>query len=387
MPPHTQLPLIAISTRKRREARRGDVAGLARRVDLDALVRYVTQQRVGLLVPRRLAELGADDIAHALEQRLVSVREQAQAGAKIHWLLTDGILRRFEALGIPALALKGVELAQRVYGYSASRESHDIDILVSPGDLERSVTIVQQEFGYAPPVDARGADGRPLLHYRVEHPNGWPSIELHWRVHWYEADSGRVMLRESSLVDGRRSMQPAHELASLLLFYARDGFVGIRDLAAIAAWWDRCGSGLPSHGLSEFVRGFPALAPALATSATVAARMIGLPLAPLGLDSHGGTRRARRAMRLADPEPGADISKLLADKAVVDLLLAPALDIRAFLRRQKLLDDSYQQAMTAAGVDDVLGRRRLIPQRAAWRAARMVSGLLMARPTGLEAHG
>lgn len=383
--PHTQLALIAASTRERRAHRAGVAADLAERVNVDALTRYVMQQRLSLVVPARLDELGLLDLARALEQRLRTQREQAVASAKIHWLLTDGISRRLEGLGIPALTLKGVDLSDRVYGDSACRESRDIDILVSAGQLERSVTIAQHEFGYASPLDARGADNRPLLHYRLEHPNGWPSLELHWRVHWYESSSGAAMLRASSMTAGRRMMKPAHELASLLLFYARDGFVGIRDLAAIAAWWDRYGASLPPPGLAEFARRFPELVPALTMSATVAAEMAGLPLAPLQLDPGETTLRARRAAQLADPQPGPDLSKLLADMALVDLLLAPTLDLRAFVRRQLLMDDSYNHALSTLGSGAERRQRRLIPDRILWRAARMASGFATARPTGAEA--
>lgn len=386
--PHVQLTLIAVSTRERRAARTRDAALLALRVNTDALVRYVTQQRVSLVVPARLEELGLADLAGALEERLIAAREQAVASAKIQWLLSDGILRRLEKLGVAALALKGVDLSQRLYGDAASRESRDIDVLVSPQQLERSVTIAEQEFGYAPPLDARGPDGRPLLHYRLEHPNGWPSLELHWRVHWYESGSGAAMLEESSMTAGRRIMQPSHELASLLLFYARDGFVGIRDLAAITAWWDRYGTTLPPTGLSEFAARFPKLVPALTASAAVATHMGGLPLASLQLGSCGSTLRTRRAARLADPQPGADLSKLLADRALVDLLLSPTLDLRAFVRRQILLDDSYNQAMRAGGGGDGQRSQSRPPvDRILWRAARMVRGLATARPTGFGAHG
>ena len=273
------------------------------------------------------------------------------ASAKIQWLLTDGVLRRFEDLGIPTLALKGVDLSHRLYGDSACRESRDIDVLVPPQHLERAKLLAQAEFGYAPPVDALGTDGRPLLHYRLEHPNGWPSLELHWRVHWYDSASGLEMLRRSSMSAGRRRMTRSDELASLLLFYARDGFVGIRDLAAIAAWWDRHGSELPPGGLAEFAETFPDLVPALRTSATVAAEMAGLPLAPLKLDAKRAKLRERRAAQLADPQPGPDTSMLLADMALVDLLLAPNLDLKGFARRQMLLDATFNRALNAASGD------------------------------------
>ena len=381
---HTRLTLIALSTRERRSACADRLNHLAAQVPLSTLVRYVLKQRVSLIVPARLDELGLTTLARALEEQVVVRREEALVDAKVRCVLTDGILRRLEEVGIRAISLKGVDLSHRLYGNSASRESRDIDVLVLAQDLERAAALAQREFSYAPPIDAVATNGLPLLHYRLEHSTGWPSLELHWRVHWYDSASGAEMLRRSSMIDGQRVMTPRDELASLLLFYARDGFVGIRDLAAIAAWWDRHGSDLPRSGLAEFVDSFPELAPALATSAKVAADLAGLPLAPLRLGGHRSTLRERRAAHLADPQPGPDISRLLADMALVDLLLAPTLDPRGFVRRQMLLDATYDRALNAvAGVAGTRERRAVL-DRALWRAARMTGALATARPAGLD---
>ena len=382
---HARLALVAISTSERRSQYAGGVGDLANDVSLSALTRYVLEQRVSLVVPSRLEQLGLPELARALEQRVVARHEQALVDAKVRCVLTDGILRRLEEVGVPALSLKGVDLSHRVFGDSACRESRDIDILVSARDLERARTLAQSEFSYAPPIDVIGTDGRPLLHYRLEHTHGWPSLELHWRVHWYETASGAEMLRQSSIAGGQRMMAPDDELASLLLFYARDGFVGIRDLAAIVAWWDRHGSSLPQSGLGGFAQRFPELAPALAASARVAAELGGLPLAPLGLDGHRATLRERRAAQLADPQPGSDTSRLLADMALVDLLLAPTLNLRGFVRRQMLMDATFNRALSSGGGRHEGGHgRRVILDRVLWRAARMTSALATARPAGLE---
>jgi hypothetical protein len=384
---HTRLTLIALSTSERRAACADQLNDLAGQVSLSALTRYVLEQRVSLVVPARLEQLGLTTLARALEHEVAARREQALVDAKVRCVLTDGILRRLEEVEIPAVSLKGVDLSHRLYGNSASRESRDIDVLVFVRDLKRAAAIAQHEFSYAPPIDAVAANGLPLLHYRFEHSNGWPSLELHWRIHWYDIASGAEMLRRSIMTDGQRVLTPRDELASLLLFYARDGFVGIRDLAAIAAWWDHHSSDLPPSGLAEFVDSFPELAPALATSARVAAEMAGLPLAPLQLDGHRSTRRERRAAQLADPQPGPDTSRLLADMALVDLLLAPKLDLRAFARRQMLLDATYDRALMAASGGTRRRERRGALDRVVWRAARMTSALATARPAGVDVVG
>ena len=179
------------------------------------------------------------------------------------------------------------------------------------------------------------------------------------------------MLRRSTLINGVRDMSLTDELASLLLFYARDGFVGFRNLAAIAAWWDRHEADLPETGLAAFAHEFPGLEPALATSARVAAELVGVPLGPLGV---GGspTKRQQRAAALANPEPHQAPNRVQADVALVDLLLAPTLDLRGFVRRQMLLDTSYNDEQRAAALPGAARERRLVLEGVLGRASRML---------------
>ena len=383
--PEARLTLGVISTREWRADNRLAILELGTQVRLDDLVDYVCRQRVGLVVVPRLEESGLAELAGELRGRLAECYGRARAEASVQAVLTHGLLSRLRDRGVPAVPLKGVILSERLYGDPAIRQSRDIDILVEPDQLAETVAIAQEEFLYDPPVDAVGSDGRPLLHYRLLHPAGGPGLEVHWRVHWYEQVSGAVMLRRSLRTEGIRRMQPVDELACLLLFYARDGFVGIRELAALAAWWDRYSDELPPSGLAEFAAEFPQLAPALATSARVAARLAGLPSAHLEVGAAPPSRREQRAAQLANPQPKQEPNKLQADIALADLLLAPALDLRGFARRQMLLDASYLSAR-APMESRALVERRLRVERIAWRAARMLAGLAVTRrgPRGIS---
>ena len=89
---------------------------------------------------------------------------QVQDEATVQAVLTDSIVKRLETGGIPALTVKGVNLAHRLHGDYASRESADIDILVSAEHLGQAAVIAQEQFRYAPPVDALAKNGLPLLH-------------------------------------------------------------------------------------------------------------------------------------------------------------------------------------------------------------------------------
>jgi hypothetical protein len=377
LPAEAQLVLLAISTRERRSARGDLLQALAGQVEPAALTAYVVGQRLSLVVPARLDDLGLADLAHAIRARMQARREQVQAEATIQSVITHGLLASLEERGIAAVALKGVILSERLYGDGASRESGDIDILVAPDRLEDAVAVAREEFLYDGPRDAIAADGRPLLHYSLAHPSGGPGLEVHWRVHWYESESGAAMVRRSEVVDGTRRMSPVDELASLLLFYARDGFAGMRNLAAITAWWDRHGQTLPPSGVAPFATEFPPLAPALSAAARVAAQLGGVP-ATLQLGGGRPSWRARRAARLADLQP-TDPARWQADVALVDLLLAPAFDLSSFVRRQILLDTSYMNAVSTDADWRTRWDRRAQLERIVWRAA-WILVRLAARP-------
>jgi hypothetical protein len=377
--PEAQLALLAISTRDWQSSRTGLLAALAERVEIDELAAYVLQQRLSIVVPAGLDELGHDDLAAELRERMRARHDQVRAEATIQSVITYGVLSSLEERGIPAVPLKGVIFSERIYGDGASRESRDIDVLVAPDQLNDAVAVVREQFLYSAPRDAVAADGRPLLHYSLSHPTGGPGLELHWRVHWYESESGVEMLKRSFVADGTRRMSPVDEFVSLLLFYARDGFVGLRNLAAITAWWDRYGATLPSSGLGDFAVQFPHLAPALATSAEVAVRLAGLPAVAQIRSGVPGSRRMARAARLANPQPG-EPDRWQADVALVDLLLAPTLDLAGFLRRQMLLDTSYLNAVGVGAGSRTRWEHRARLGRIVWRVARLVLRLAAPRP-------
>src|SRR5205814_8803590 len=98
---------------------------------------------------------------------------------------------------------------------------------VAPEHLKRAVEVVR-ELGYARPTDYVDSSGLPLLHFALVHERDeLPPVELHWRIHWYETRFARERLLAP---DGAPDWRPApvDELAALLLFYARDGFTGLR---------------------------------------------------------------------------------------------------------------------------------------------------------------
>lgn len=382
--PEAKLSLVLLSARAGEAAQRERLPALAGDTGPDRLGAFLDRQRIAVIAMARMQELGLAQLAGQLTQILGPTVDRAHSMATVQSVLTREVADELEGRGVRAIPLKGVVLADRLYGDPAGRESNDIDILVAPDQLGEAVHIVRERFGYGAPVDVVDARGRPLLHYCLVHPRGWPSIELHWRVHWYEERSGTAMVDRSSLSGGVRRLSAADEAACLLLFYARDAFIGLRNLVAVAAWWDRFGHELPSGGLASFVREFPELGPALATSAAIADTLTGVPRSGFGFSPTSLGVRQRGAARMADVDAARARTQLEADVALVDLLLAPRTEIRTFISRQRQLNASFIAVSGEAEVPWPWMRRALIVPRALRRATRLLRALARALLIGAE---
>jgi hypothetical protein len=194
-------------------------------------------------------------------------------------------------------------------------------------------------------------DGLPALHFALEHERGeLPPVELHWRIHWYERDFAHERLLPRSVHEaGNWQPAPPDQLAALLLFYARDGFVGLRLAADIAAWWDTFGTQVPDGVLDALSTEYPALSRALTAAAETAERTVGLPARQLSRRTGRSSLHERVAMRVARPDPHASRAQLYAEMGLVDWLLAPPGQLRELVRRHLLLPREVraQQALHA----------------------------------------
>lgn len=332
-----QLALALAGTDARRELAAGSLRELASRADGDRMLALLGRQRLIHLGIARLEELGAGDLVAHVGSRLGPRLRAARWKAVEQEMLTCTLAGTLAEHGVRAVPLKGATLARRLFDDPGLRESEDVDLLVLDVELDQAVSIVCDRLGYDPPCDALTCDGRPLLHYRLSHPDGLSTVELHWRLHWYERRSGPAMMKRAAVRQGLARLAPTDELACLLMVYARDGFAGIRPLADLAAWWDRHGSELPPDGLAQFASDFPELGPALTVGAALAEVLVGVPSAGLGLPAGEPSSRARRSMRLANWRLAGEDEQIFADVALVDLLLTPRADAWAFIRRQVLL--------------------------------------------------
>jgi hypothetical protein len=336
-PSERQLVLISAGTAARRQAMSARARELASSVNWPRLSEELRLRKLlPALGPRiiELADGGASkDFAESVEQ----VRTAAHRQGVFVQLVATRVMNALAEAGIRCTPLKGPLLSEAIYGDPGRRLSSDIDLLVAAEQLRPAVAVVRG-LGYAEPSDHVHDGGLPLLHFALLHERGeLPPVELHWRVHWYERSFARErLLAPATSSQGGWRPAPVDELAALLLFYARDGFVDLRLASDVGAWWDVYGEQLAHDALDDLIGAYPELTRALCVAATVAERLVGLPATRIVEGSPGRGLRSRMAGRLANPNPRTSASQLYADMGLIDGLLSPSGGLGAFVRRQLL---------------------------------------------------
>lgn len=332
-----QIILLSAGTGGRRQAIGGRAPRLATAVDWSRLTETLLSRRLLTVLGPRILDLvegqANDEFVDTLNSALAAGRRQ---GALLE-LISMRLMAALADAGVRSSPLKGPRLGETIYGDPGRRPSSDIDLLVSPQQLHAAVEVVRS-LGYEAPTDHVDGRGMPLLHFALVHQRReLPPVELHWRIHWYERSFARDRLLTPTL-DALGAWRPApgDELAALLLFYARDGFVDLRLATDLGAWWDTFATQLRAEVLAELVTVYPALARVLAVAVQVAEKVVGISAQRLLRDMPNLGLRERGAIRLANPNPRTSQPQLYADMGMVDALLMPRGDFTAFLRRQVL---------------------------------------------------
>lgn len=328
-----QLIRLSAGTAARRRAARRRAAELGEDVNWSRLLETLGARRLlPTLGPRVLELTGAhagEGFRAGVEEALHSTRRQAA----LVQLISSRVQGTLTEAGIRSTPLKGPRLGESLYGDPGRRQSSDIDLLVARDQIDAAVEVVRG-LGYAAPADRVRENGLPLLHFALVHERGeLPAVELHWRIHWYECDFAGDRLLPPSEDASEWRVAPEDELVTLLLYYARDGLVGLRHPTDLGAWWDRYGERLPPGALEPALHDYPALAPAVLAAARAAELVVGLPAAQLAGRSGLGAR-GRIAVRLANPLPHSGEAQVFADMGLIDGLLTPFGGWRAFLLRQ-----------------------------------------------------
>jgi hypothetical protein len=169
------------------------------------------------------------------------------------------------------------------------------------------------------------------LHETLRHP-ALPTVELHWRLHWYERRFATDALAraEPSASGEPLAMRSLDGLIALLLFYARDGFSGLRYPTDAAAWWDlRCVGGAISSPMEYVTERYPALTAPVGVASSVLSDLVGLPAEA----SREPPFRWRVAAGLASPFLDGGSRQAVANAALADVLLAPPRAAGDALRR------------------------------------------------------
>jgi hypothetical protein len=341
LPPEAELSLLLAGTRARRASASDRIARLAARIDESRFSAFLRDQRTLLLVANRLIEAIPSALSDDFHRRLGDAHRDARARSLVYVAAARHLIDALERVGIPAVELKGSALAAELHGDEALRTYDDVDVLVPVGALSRAGSIAR-DLGWnapAPPPEA----GPPELHLWFARADGaLPVLELHWRMHWYETAFAGVALERSSIVGGVRRLDPIDQFASLLLFYARDGFSGLRLVADIAAWWDRYGeNAAPRERLERLIEEHPALAEPWRASLLAVAPLAGLPSQALPTSARKLGRRASLARRFRNWDLRGDVDQIKANVNLVDGLLTPRADVGTFARRHLLVSTAY----------------------------------------------
>lgn len=355
-----QLVLLSAGTAARRRDMRERAGRLVAGVDWPRLGDTLRLRKLLPTLGPRIVELAggrADDgFAAEVEQAIAAGRRQ---GAFLQ-LISQRLMAALADAGIPSSALKGPLLGEAIYGDPGRRLSGDIDLLVAPEQLNAAVEVVRG-FGYGAPTEHVDGRGLPLLHFALAHERGeLPPVELHWRVHWYERRFAHErLLAPDAIRSGQWRPAPADELAALLLFYARDGFVELRIAADLGAWWDVYGGELAAGALDELLGLYPELGCVIPVALTAAEAVVGLPAEQIIARMPRLGLRQRVALHLANPNPNASSSQIYAEIGLIDGLLTPHGGFGEFLRRQLLLPrevlDEYDQLAPKRRVRSSLG--------------------------------
>lgn len=310
------------------------IAELAGRVDFDVLTSLAMEQLLLPLAAHRLEESCPGLAPDGFREAAARQARQARFRGTLHQTLAASLVARLEDAGIRAVPLKGPLLAEALYGDPGLRPSGDLDILVDPAQLDAAVDVVMAN-GYGPTTDLVWQEGLPLLHHGLppERPD-LPPVDLHWRIHWYETSLSASMLgrSEANPVWGRR-LQAEDELTALLLFYARNSFIGLRLAADLAAWWDTRGQELSEPPLRPAIEAHPELRRAITGAAVAAQRLVAFPAERALGERAPVDRRTERAVRLTNWDLRGPQGDWQTVCAAVDWLLAPPRHLGSFARR------------------------------------------------------
>jgi hypothetical protein len=307
-------------------------------------------------VVRNLRRLGWPHVPEPIRKELEAAE---RLNAVRNRLLARGLVRileRFAQAGIPVIPLKGVALAESLYGDVSLRVCSDVDVLVPRHAVEPAIGLLQADgFTGADRYHTRTTEIELLLRSNMEYCLLSPPasfryvLELHWDIAWrWHADSEMV---DHLWADARPgtvlgadawALSPEWGLLYLAFHAARHRWSALKWLVDIHEICVR--GGLDWTGVQDRARRF-GLERALHLTLGACRTLLGTPLPP-ALARHAPPRRLR-VLRVAPVTVGGWQEALSA----VRLFSRPADKLR------------------------YLGRLLLRPTLAEWSLARLPSSL------------
>ena len=186
--------LVALT---QRAAVRGDLAEartvLARSDSLPSLLRLARELGVEGLAITALKKTKLSDSLPADSAKELNARfEQLRREAMLWDLERDRVMHVLARHGVTPVLLKGAALRESVYSDPTERSMGDLDLLVAPDELERSIAALR-DAGYVPDREEWVEKYRQHhFHQVMNHPRGF-IVELHWAL---TDPSSRVPLNE-----------------------------------------------------------------------------------------------------------------------------------------------------------------------------------------------
>jgi len=267
------------------------------------IVRSADEHGVFPVVVRNLRRLGWPHVPEATRKELEAAERLNAVRNRLLARSLGTILGRFAQAGIPVIPLKGVALAESLYGDMSLRVCSDVDILVPRPTVGHAVELLQADgFRGADRYHAGATDIDLLLRSNMEYCLDSPPasfhyvLELHWDIAWrWRADSEMV---EHLWADARPGtvlgadawvLSPEWELLYLAFHAARHRWSALKWLVDVHEVCVR--GGLDWAGVEDRARRF-GLERALHLTLGACRTLLGTPLPP-ALARHAPPGRLR----------------------------------------------------------------------------------------------
>jgi hypothetical protein len=335
----------------------GDEARLLLSSDPDwtRVVRLADAHEVVPLVCRSLQRTGFDGVPPAARDALEASRRSTAARNALLARELAGVLRLLARAGVPAIPMKGVALAETLYGDAGLRVSSDMDVLVPRGHARKALCLLR-DAGYASEFAERFFEAlllRTDIEYtlrRSQHRFEYV-LDVHWGIGWSPRDDRRAA--EALWTDSRRvtrwgvetyAMTPEWEVLTLAVHAARHGWQPLKWLVDVHDYCMR--RSLDWQTVRDIAERFGWL-PALRRTLGVCQQLLGTPTPP-GITALPPEPSVPALAASADGmEPGPLLPLRLmghvAERAryLLRLLLVPTLAERRLLRLPSALGLLY----------------------------------------------